>query len=749
MARRPRGGVLPREFFLGRESVMERMGVLVRDLSREWGRGLCLWAPPGTGKTELLRQLHASVFDEGGEVFPVYYLMPGLQWDVGAFTADFTRAVAAQFRAFGRRDSAPLRDMDPAGLAAELRREGTEGERFLAEAVQRSCGQFPPTDIRDAALLPARLAEASGVKILVILDDFPRLGSYRPGELARWPGESLRQRSVAFILAGGEPESMQGLLDGEQGLTETLELPPLEREGAARFVKTQLRLAGAELPGDLAGRAADLAGRRPFAMEALVRGLERNARLDESALCRAYAASACRGDISRYWLEMLKRNFPRLAERKTALEVLVFCLREQGPPVEAGRLAEGMLKNGGEVEAALDGLLRAGMVRVDCSRVRVADDPTLRDFLLALYRVEAGGADSASVEAALAAEKVQDGERERRRTAAQEGRRKVAALMTAWSGQQVPRSLFSVGEFEKLYGNHPGEEVFSSLTEEGGGLSLPEVVSVVTDHSPGGGRAERSGTDIVAWAFHRKGERRGAKVCWVAALRRGAVEKEAVEEFDRRVTGLEAEGEVGDAATVKWLVAEGFSPEALAAAARRRILTSTGQQVLLLGRLLGRDVGEVFPSIPELKESKRLEFDMQIPMVSDTELVAARALEQLAENMNFSPEETGRIKMALVEACINAFEHSGLEEGRVGIRFSVEEESLEIRVENRGRVFGPRKVGSPARRGGMKKRGWGLNLIRELMDEAEFEQTEDGASLVMVKHLKGKEGRSGKVRDND
>jgi serine/threonine-protein kinase RsbW len=140
---------------------------------------------------------------------------------------------------------------------------------------------------------------------------------------------------------------------------------------------------------------------------------------------------------------------------------------------------------------------------------------------------------------------------------------------------------------------------------------------------------------------------------------------------------------------------------------------------------------------------------MTIPMVSETELVAARAVEQLAENMNFDSNETGRIKMALVEACINAFEHSGLAEGKVRLFFTVEGDSLIIRVENRGRRFAPQRIAPARGKKEMSQRGWGLSLIKELMDEVEFDRREDGVRLVMVKHLRGKEGSGEQVRDDD
>jgi serine/threonine-protein kinase RsbW len=220
------------------------------------------------------------------------------------------------------------------------------------------------------------------------------------------------------------------------------------------------------------------------------------------------------------------------------------------------------------------------------------------------------------------------------------------------------------------------------------------------------------------------------------------VGKEEVEVFEQRVSALQSAGVLQRENAVKWLIAPGgFLPEALECASRHRILVSTTVQAVLLGRLLGKDLGELIPrGVEEVVVGKTLEFEMTIPMVSETELVAARAVEQLAENMNFDPNEIGRIKMALVEACINAFEHSGREDDKVRLRFSSDGRSLAIRVENRGRRFLPLKIGAAGRKKEMTKRGWGLSLIRELMDEVEFEPRDDGASLVMVKHLSGREG---------
>jgi serine/threonine-protein kinase RsbW len=160
---------------------------------------------------------------------------------------------------------------------------------------------------------------------------------------------------------------------------------------------------------------------------------------------------------------------------------------------------------------------------------------------------------------------------------------------------------------------------------------------------------------------------------------------------------------------------------------------STSSQLTALAEALGLPA-PAWPEPGEGSTAPALEMEMIIPRAADAELVAARALEQLAENLGMSPEDTGRIKTALVEACINAFEHSGDRDGRVRLWFAVAAGKLVMRVENRGLPLAA--LPSPAAPGDQpRRRGWGLTLIRQLIDEVRIEPREDGVSLVMEKVL--------------
>jgi anti-sigma regulatory factor (Ser/Thr protein kinase) len=96
--------------------------------------------------------------------------------------------------------------------------------------------------------------------------------------------------------------------------------------------------------------------------------------------------------------------------------------------------------------------------------------------------------------------------------------------------------------------------------------------------------------------------------------------------------------------------------------------------------------------------------------------------------------------MAVIEACINAREHAR-QGGSIGLLIRPSDTHLEIVVENPGQVFDPEGVAQPVieeKMGGDKglrdKRGWGLKLMRSLMDEVIFEPCDDGTRVRLIKH---------------
>ena len=128
--------------------------------------------------------------------------------------------------------------------------------------------------------------------------------------------------------------------------------------------------------------------------------------------------------------------------------------------------------------------------------------------------------------------------------------------------------------------------------------------------------------------------------------------------------------------------------------------------------------------------------DLTIPMAPEMELAAGKTAEALAGFIGLEEEKSEEIKMALIEACINAFEHSRSKDRRVFISFDIGEEDLTIRITDRGQGFSPKSAQEAVvkrRERGESRRGWGLKIMEALMDEVEIQSDENGTAITMVK----------------
>ena len=133
---------------------------------------------------------------------------------------------------------------------------------------------------------------------------------------------------------------------------------------------------------------------------------------------------------------------------------------------------------------------------------------------------------------------------------------------------------------------------------------------------------------------------------------------------------------------------------------------------------------------------KKPTVELKLPILKNMELVATQTAEVIAKHMSLSEEKTGEISMALIEACINAFEHSE-SKSEVYIHFLIDDHNLTIKVIDKGKGFDESNVKIPKIESKLntdeRKRGWGILLIKELMDSVDFESDHTGTTLTMVK----------------
>lgn len=134
------------------------------------------------------------------------------------------------------------------------------------------------------------------------------------------------------------------------------------------------------------------------------------------------------------------------------------------------------------------------------------------------------------------------------------------------------------------------------------------------------------------------------------------------------------------------------------------------------------------------------EVTLALPMVPDMEVEASKTATAIAESMRMSPDRIDEVRMAVVEACINALEHSRSLDHEVFVTFEVlgghDPEKLRITVRDHGIGFSPEDIEEPTIQQKLKavrKRGWGLKIIRGLMDEVEIRSGSEGTTVVMSK----------------
>ena len=134
---------------------------------------------------------------------------------------------------------------------------------------------------------------------------------------------------------------------------------------------------------------------------------------------------------------------------------------------------------------------------------------------------------------------------------------------------------------------------------------------------------------------------------------------------------------------------------------------------------------------------------LTIPMYPDMELAAAKTASVLAELMDFGEGEVEEIQLAIIETCINAFEHSRSDDQEVHIEFLLMADELQFKVTDRGvgistdTLDGSRVLGTPGVHTDLRKRGRGLQIIRSLMDEVDIESSPNGTTVSVKKKKKG------------
>ncbi|RRR65019.1 MAG: ATP-binding protein [Candidatus Viridilinea halotolerans] len=135
--------------------------------------------------------------------------------------------------------------------------------------------------------------------------------------------------------------------------------------------------------------------------------------------------------------------------------------------------------------------------------------------------------------------------------------------------------------------------------------------------------------------------------------------------------------------------------------------------------------------------------ELRLPSKLGYERVAMDTASSLARRMGFSNDRVDSLKTAISEAVTNAIEHGNQQDAamKVVVLLTARKDGLVVSVADQG--CKPLAQGSTTSSPTIEeaferddKGGWGIWLIRELMDEVEFSTAPSGGNQVrMVIHL--------------
>lgn len=728
--------------FVGREEEMGR--ILAHTGPANEGRGLLLLMEPSAGVSELLRQAYDQIFNQRADVIPIYFAFTRNETTAVSAAIEFLTTFLQQYIAYRRDEpvvshsTLTLQDLVELAPPADL-----EWIEQLVDSYTRL--RFSNDDkalVRFCLGAPQRIPDGRG-RPLVMLDG-AQLAEYLNGAVVLGT-EVLRvfgRGGVSFVLAGLRRQILEAAHEAECNfeLLDILRLRQLDAKEAARLVEHVARrqhVAISENARDLL--VQQFAGNPFFISIFLQAAREKNVSLNTYLDCeRLYVDELLGGHLHRHFAELLEEISPRLDTRHLLIRLLweAAAGEDQTSTFEVWR--KRLHVTAADLQEILHRLHVQEFINWDQSIVEAGAGPQAwKDYLKVRYRLDVLNDPRALVVADALADSLKRAPHTMARHYKQLASGGLRELVNRFDGQRVPAILFNYEGFARKYKGAESNTISAGLEAEPDLFKLPQTVHLASCVAFNNDMRQLSDEDrcLVAHTFEDGIYSDAQEVIWLAVDIESKLEVDAdvarswCERFETLAANL------GFSRYRLWLVSnEGFTDDANRLLSKRKAFASSRQQLALLAPRLGQPAPD-----PVVQTTESDEFLMVVPMGEDNELIAASTAEQIAKRLRFRPEAINQIKTAVVEACINASEHSFSPDRKIYQRFRLESDRLVVTISSRGIVpanLNGASSGTATSEAAEERRGWGLKLIRTLMDEVEFERVDEGTSLRMTKYLR-------------
>jgi serine/threonine-protein kinase RsbW len=717
--------------FIGRDAELRQ---IVRHAAAiESERGLIIAAQPDAGVSELLRQAYDRLFSRRGDSIPIYFAFrPG---DAGgAGSSRFVQSLLQQFVAYRRVDpllaNAQLTISDLLECALPSDYEFLSG---LVKAYQRE-----QSSAKNASLisldLPRRFA-AAGHPVFPLIDCSHLTPFHEEYGSAHELTGAVERAGIPFVLAALRRQASDLIHDGEgEGIAHTiLHVDRLSDDAAARVVDLQAARHGVDINEATRDLIVQQLNASPVFISAFFDSARtKKSKLTSFRLCQQlYVDEVMGGSIKRYFDRIIELTGIDAQSRRTLLRLLYESASGETRKMSLWAAKKRLGLPTTEFERTVGALHAWELINSSGASVEVSTQwQVWLDYLRTQYQVEVASEPRAQTVASMLIEALKRAPQTMARKYRRDASLPLGEMLSRFDCQSVPAALFHYDQFAASYRGEEPDVIAKGLDSDAELIQLPQIVQFAACSAYREALACDSERCVVAHGFENGEYSDGNEVVWLCAQIDSKLEaaKELTDDWCERLSTF-AQSRGWERFRI-WLVApEGFSPEASESLKDQGAFGSSRQQVELLRSRI---------TLVEKMASSADEFEMVIPMSADTELIAARTAEQIARRVKFQPDAINQIKTAVVEACINAAEHSLSPDRKIYQRFVVEDDRLVITVASRGVV--PTQFGSNGdaqdQGNGHARRGWGLEMIKTLMDEVEFERVDDGTQLKMTKYRK-------------
>ncbi len=715
----------PAEDFVGRADEMDR---LLHYAKNSGGSGpLTVMAAPGVGVSELLKRTYDKLFQEQTSVIPFYFALSKTAETAHQTAQRFLHQFLLQTVAFRRKDDVILGWYPDVCELAELAvpADGHWIDR-LVEACSRDCAVNDGHTFLQTCLSAPIRAAASGAHVFVMIDHCHAAAhSDEQAKVFNAIKSIYRNSSVAYVLAGRRRFAFDEA-NGERLVIEQLsfaETSLVVEKNAARFGVTTNDEARDLIANQFHGNAAFIR----FMFQAAA---EKYDHLESFLnVQKIYTQEIFGGRIRRYYDAVVKTIAPTEDLEKGILSLLDVSLTLGKKQLSVESWLKRLAVGEPAFSKMLDLLNIDELIRLTGNGVEAMDgNEVLTDYIAARFRLEVIGENRAALFGESVTAYLKRAPRLMARFYRHNASLGLRDLLASFSLQQVPLALLDYGVFADQYKGLRNDEIASGLRADLAPIRLPQIVYTANAadlYKPIGELTEKE-RSVVAIGFQEGQYIDDDEIVWVAAEIDSKLEasRELAEFWCDR---LEMVALMCNFHTYKvWLIApESFSSDAVDLLRQRNAYGSSRRQVEFLKQIIGTE--------PADSRSVIDEYEVTVPMDGENEMIAAHTLEEIARRHNFAPKAINQIKTALLEASINASEHSLSPDRRIHQKFSVEDDRIVITISNRGLRLADRRTKEIEPES--ERRGWGLKLIEKLMDEVKILHTDDGTSISMTKYL--------------